>query len=83
METLTASKWKVEGKGPLTKIVVSCPLCNSGATLRGDDPKKVIRERFKHNGCKGRLEAIPEDIRDEYWKRAIDEAALERFRVED
>jgi|SRR5882762_7207080 len=65
-----ASNWKVEGNGRWTKIVVNCPACNSGATLHGA-PESVVRKRFKHNGCKGRVEAIPTETRDEYWQRAV------------
>lgn len=42
---------------------------------RGDDMRlrsyAVMRQRFKHRGCKGRLERIPINIRDEYLDRAV------------
>jgi hypothetical protein len=65
-----ATEWKVMGNKAATKITATCPVCHTGATLHGE-PGKVIRKRFKHNGCKGLVESIPTAIRDEYWDRAV------------
>ncbi len=65
-----ATEWKVEGSGPKTKITANCPVCRSGVSICGE-PKKVIRSKFKHNGCKGLVESVPTNIRDDYWQRAV------------
>jgi hypothetical protein len=75
-----ATEWKVEGQGTGTKIIAECPVCHSGRTFpfRGifpfheiSGPKFNNALRFKHNLCGGLEEGIPNDIRDEYWQRAV------------
>lgn len=65
------TQWKVEGSGAGAKIRGECPICHSVVTICGNDPMQVMRQRFKHRGCKGRLERIPINIRDEYLDRAV------------
>ncbi len=71
MKDKSRTEWKVEGNGSATKIRGKCLICQSAVTICGYDPMQVIRQRFKHNGCKGRLERIPINIRDEYLDRAV------------
>jgi len=65
-----ATEWKVEGKGPATKIMATCPVCHTSRTFHGV-PVKVVKQLFKHNLCDGLVEPIPTKIRDLYWDRTV------------
>ncbi len=73
------TKWIVEGDRPKVKIIAECAKCHTQEIFLDDsdpiDPieghKRVIASLFRHNGCNGLVEKIPQHIQNKYWDRAV------------